>query len=75
MFASNGGVFDMLAYGVLHIFDLFRPNVRNERYKNFYEYKQEKGDRKRPFAHMLIVGLFFLVMSAILSFVWYKMNG
>lgn len=74
VFAANGGVFDMLSYAVLHLFDLFRPNVRNERYKNFFEYKQTKADRQHPFAHMLIVGVFFLVLSAILSLVWYKMN-
>lgn len=74
VFAANGGVFDMLCYGVIHFFDLFRPNVRNERYKNFFEYKQAKGDRQRPFAHMLIVGVVFLMLSAIFSFVWYKMN-
>ncbi len=74
VFASNGGAFDMLNYAVMHIFDLFRPNARNERYKNFFEYKQAKADRHRPIAHMLIVGLFFLILSAIFSLVWYKMN-
>lgn len=75
VFAANGGAFDMLSYGILHIFDLFRPNARNEKYRNFVEYKQAKADRNRPFAHMLIVGVFFLILSAIFSFVWYKMNG
>ncbi len=71
VFASNGGFFDMLAYGVIHFFDLFRPNVRNEKYRNYYEYKQTKAGRKRQFAHMLVVGLFFLILSGIFSLVWY----
>lgn len=74
VFAANGGVFDMLSFGIIRFFDLFRPNVRNEKYKSFFEYKQAKSDRQHPFAHMLIVGLFFLMLSAILSLVWYNMN-
>ncbi len=74
VFASNSGVFDMLAYGIQHIFDLFRPNGRSERYRDFYEYKQSKGDRHRPVAFMLAVGLVFLALSGIFSTVWSKMQ-
>ncbi len=74
VFASNDGFFNMLAYGFIHFFDLFRPNVRNERYRNYYEYKQAKAGRKHPFAHMLIVGLFFLFFSGIFSLIWYSMG-
>lgn len=72
VFAANAGTFDMLAYGFLHIFDLFRPNARNERYRGFYEYKKAKGERKRPVAHMLIVGIFFFFLSWIFSYIWQK---
>ena len=72
VFASSKGTFDMLAYGFLHIFDLFRPNARNERYRDFYEYKQSKGERQRPVAHMLIVGIVFFLLSWFFSFLWQK---
>ena len=72
VFASNRGTFDMLAYGFLHIFDLFRPNARNPHYRDFYEYKQVKGERQRPVAHMLIVGTGFFLLSWIFSFIWQK---
>ncbi len=75
VFASNSGTFDMLSYGIIHFFDLFRPNARNEKYRDFYEYKKAKGDRQRPFGHMLIVGLVFLLLAAVFSFVWYQMNS
>ncbi len=75
VFATNEGFFDMLTYGIMHIFDLFRPNARNERYRDYYEYKKEKSGRdKKTTAHMLIVGLVFLFLSAVFSFVWYQMN-
>lgn len=70
VFASGKGTFDMLSYGFLHIFDLFRSNARNPRYKDFYEYKQTKGSRERPVAHMLIAGIVFFLLSWIFSFIW-----
>lgn len=74
VFAANDGFFHMLSYAVIHLFDLFRPNARNEKYRDYYEYKKAKAGRKRPFAHMLIVGLFFLLLSGVFSLVWYSMN-
>lgn len=72
VFAAGHGTFDMLAYGIKHIFDVFRPNARNEKYRDFYEYKQSKGERRRPVAHMLIVGIGFFLLSMIFSFIWQK---
>lgn len=72
VFAAGNGTFDMLAYGFLHIFDLFRPNARNRQYRDFYEYKQSKGQRKRPVSHMLLVGIGFFLLSWIFSLVWQK---
>ncbi len=74
VFAANGGMFDMLSYGIMHIFDLFRPNARNERYRSFYDYKQAKGDRHRPVAFMLIVGLVFFALSGVFSVVWIQLQ-
>lgn len=74
VFAANGGVFDMLSFAVIRLFDLFRPNVRNEKYKDFYDYKMAKSERRHSFAHMLIVGAIFLALSAIFSFVWGNMT-
>lgn len=70
VFAANGGTFDMLAYGFRQFIDHFRPSARNERYRSFYDYKQAKGERRRPVAHMLIVGVVFFLLSWIFSMVW-----
>jgi len=75
LFASNSGTFDMLIYGIKHLFDLFRPNARNEKYRDFYEYKKAKGDRNRPFGHLLVAGLVFLLLAGVFSLIWYQMNS
>ena len=65
VFASNGGVFDMLAYGTLLFFNLFRKDMSKRKYKDYYEYRQAKKEKKRGFAFMLLVGLAFIAVSAI----------
>lgn len=72
VFASNGGVFDMLAYATIMFFSLFKKNPRNRKYKDFYEYRQAKKEKKRGFAFMLIVGLAFIAVSVIFVICYYK---
>ena len=47
VFASHGGVFDMLGYAVRLFFDLFRRDVTKRKYRDFYEYKEAKKDKQR----------------------------
>ena len=70
IFVSSKGTFDMLAYAIMRFFDLYRPNARNPRYRDFYEYKLSKGERQRPVSHMLIVGIVFFLFSWIFSVIW-----
>ena len=72
IFASNGGVFDMLAYGMIRFFDLFRKDPRNKKYKDFYEYREAKKGRKRSVAFMLIVGCAFIALAVIFLIVYEK---
>lgn len=72
IFASNGGAFDMLAYAVIRFFDLFKRDVRNKKYKDFYEYREAKKDKKRGMAFMLIVGAVFIVLASIFLIVYYQ---
>lgn len=72
VFASSEGTFDMLSFGFRQFINHFRPSARNERYIDFYEYKQSKGERKRPVAHMLLVGIFFFLLSLLFSFIWQR---
>lgn len=68
--ASNGGAFDMLAYATIRFFDLFRKDCRNKKYKDFYEYREAKKDKKRGMAFMLIVGAVFIAFAVIFLIVY-----
>lgn len=72
IFASNGGAFDMLAYAVIRFFDLFKRDPRNKKYKDFYEYREAKKEKKRGMAFMLIVGAVFILLAVIFLIVYYK---
>ena len=72
IFASNGGAFDMLAYAVIRFFDLFKRDPRNKKYKDFYEYREAKKDRKRGMAFMLLVGVAYIALAVIFLIVYYK---
>ena len=72
IFASNGGVFDMLGYAVIRIFDMLKRDPRNKKYKDFYEYREAKKDRKRGMAFMLIVGAVFILLAVIFLIVYYQ---
>lgn len=66
VFATNGGVFDMLVYSVILFFNLFRRNVQDRKYRDFYEYREAKKDRKRrSLAFLLIVGLLYIALAAL----------
>ncbi len=73
VFVSNGGVFDMLAYAVIRLFDLFRKDCKNQKYKDYYEYRQSKKDRNTRMSFMLVVGLFYLLIALVFSLVWANM--
>ena len=45
--ATNGGVFDMLVYSVIRVFDLLKRDPRNTKYKDLYEYREARKGRKR----------------------------
>ena len=61
--ASNGGAFDMLAYGVRSVFRLFKKDPLDRKYGGFYEYRKAKQERKRSFWYLVIVGGVYLVIG------------
>ena len=70
IFASNGGAFDMLVYAVIRFFDLFRRDARNKKYKDFYEYREAKKEKKRSNSFLLTVGAVFIVFAVIFLIVY-----
>lgn len=72
VFASNGGAFYMLGYAVRRFFDLFRRGVKGK-YKDFYEYTEDKDKNKHGFAFILIVGLFYIAVAAVFLILYYNL--
>jgi len=71
IFASNGGVFDMLAFATIKFFDLFKKDAKGK-YKDYYDYREAKKDRKTKMSFMLIVGLAYIAVSVIFLIVYYN---
>lgn len=72
VFASNGGVFDMITYGVKNLFWLFKKNPADRKYKDFYEYREAMKEKKRSYGYMVIVGLAYIAVSLIFLALYYN---
>lgn len=72
VWAGSGGVFDMLAYGIITLFDTFRKNISGRKYKSFYEYRQAKKSENRKLGFLLAVGLAFIAVSAIFTILYFS---
>ena len=70
VWATSGGVFDMLSYGFITLIDTFRRDVTKRKYKDFYEYRQVKKGEKRNVGFLLLVGLAFIVIAAVFLIVY-----
>ena len=71
--ASNGGVFDMLVYGVVRLFALFKKDPVDRKYGGYYEYQQSRRAKKRPFWFLVIVGGAYLLVGIILLVVYFQL--
>lgn len=69
---SNGGAFDMLAYGVRKLFSFLKKDPIDRKYGGYYEYQQARREKKRSFWYLLISGGVYLLVGVILLFVYYK---
>ena len=73
IFVSNGGVFDMLVYGIYRFITLFKKDHTNVKYNTFYDYRVAKAERpKASFLFLIIVGVVFLAVSMIFLIFWYN---
>ena len=69
MFISNEGGFDMLTYGMTCFMDLFRKERKNK-FRSFYDYKESRAEKNTSCGFMLITGLFFIALVAILCIIY-----
>ena len=64
VFAGNGGMFDMLVYGISRFISLFRRG--KAKYHTFYDYQIAKAERpKAEYLFLILVGLAFIGISMI----------
>lgn len=68
--ATNGGTFDMLAYGMRRFFGLFRKNPIDRKYDNFYEYRKSRREKNRSFWYLIIVGGVYLLIGVTLMVIY-----
>lgn len=62
---SNGGTFDILGYAFVCFIGLFQRDVTKRKSRTFYQYRLAKSEKKRSFAYLLLVGIFFLVLAVV----------
>ena len=71
VFVTNGGTFDMLAFGVRKLFDLFKKDVKGK-YKDFHDYREAKKDRGLKTTFMLFTGLGYIALAVIFLICYYN---
>ena len=70
VWASNGGVFDIFAYGGrIFVRMFFKKDVKDHKYPTYYDYRESRKDKKRAFWYMLIVGGAYFTVGAVLLIV------
>ncbi len=70
VFLSNEGAFDIIGYGLILFIGKFKKNVSDRKYETFYDYKLAKHANKNSFAHILLVGLFFLALGILFTILY-----
>ncbi|HEY8390058.1 MAG TPA: DUF3899 domain-containing protein [Clostridia bacterium] len=64
IFVSNEGAFDIFVFGFKNFFSLFNREKRETR-QTYFEYRQERSNKKTSFLFLLFVGGFYLLLSAL----------
>lgn len=70
--ASRGGAFDMLGYAIRMMINVFKRDVKDRKYKDFYEYRQAKKEKKRSIAYLLVVGCVMVIIAAFFLIAYYN---
>ncbi len=68
---TNGGTFDMMAYGMKSFFSLFTKDTTKRKHRTFYDYRQEQMGKKRSFVFLLIIGGAFLLIGLVFFALFY----
>ena len=76
LFINNCGFFDIISYGFMRFISLFKRNPRENKYDTFYDYRVAQAEKpKVEFGYMLIIGIFFLLVSVVFLVLWGNASG
>lgn len=65
IFVSNEGAFDPLVYGVKSFFNIFKKKEKRD-LPTYYDFRMARSEHKFPFGFILICGVIFLAVSAVM---------
>ena len=71
---SNGGVFDMLSYGLRSALRVFKKDPIDRKYGDFYGYRKARQQKKRGFWFMIIVGTAYLLVGIVLLLLYFNVE-
>lgn len=71
---SNEGAFDIISYGFTLFIGKFKKDVSARKYKTYYDYKIAKRGNKKSFANILIVGIFYFLLSILFTILYLNLE-
>lgn len=74
LFCSRLGAYDTIAFGIRQAFGVMFKSPERLKYKNLYEYKQEKEKCRPEFKYLLWIGLALLALAVIALVVHYALQ-
>ena len=73
---STTGLFDIFSYGFSAAVRMFIPFGRKKDIMPFYDYKTYRAEKRQPaLFELLVVGIFYLLVSGLLLWLYYSSIG
>lgn len=71
---SNEGNFDILSYGIKIIRNMWKKaDSQRQIEKDLFEYRMAKHAERKGTRHLIVVGVVYLLLSAVLTMVFYML--
>ena len=72
VFVSNEGAFDMISFGLISFFSMFKAK-KERKYASYFDYKESKAKEKIKSGFILYVGLILLLITLVLCYAYNKL--
>lgn len=68
---TNAGTFDMIGYGIVRFFSLFKKDPNDVKYKTFYDYKVARAEQQHESKwFMVLIGILYILISVVFVVIW-----